>query len=169
LGDGSPLQALGAVSSPVAASHTYSAAGLYNAVVTMTDDDGGIGSSSSSERVNYAVAVLRPLGDPARDVFQASSTIPVKISIADCDGSRPAELAPRIRVVKTSGIPPNLEINEPISTSAADTSGVMRFDGLHYIYNLSGKALPDPSASYRLEITLATGQVVTAPFGLRRS
>jgi hypothetical protein len=73
------------------------------------------------------------------------------------------------RVVKKSGSPRNLEINEPVSTSAADTSGVIRFDGLHYIYNLSGKALADPSASYRLEIALPNGASTTWPFGLRRS
>jgi hypothetical protein len=154
--------------SPFAATHTYGAAGNYSATVTVADDDGGTGSAGSSVRVDYDVTLLKPLGDAAKDVFQANSTIPVKIGVTDCDGSHPSDLAPRIRVIKTSGTPPDQEINEPISTSAADTTGFMRFDGLHYIYNLSGKALPNPTATYRIEITLPNGQVVKAPFGLRR-
>jgi endonuclease/exonuclease/phosphatase family metal-dependent hydrolase len=166
-GDGSPAEALGAVGSSFAPLHTYAAAGLYEATLTVTDDDGGTGSFAASVRVNYAVTVLRPLGDRSRDILQAASTIPVKIAVADCDGSRPANLRPRIRVVKTSGSPPNLEINEPLSTSAADTTGIMRFEGSQYVYNLAGKALPDPTATYRIAMTLPNGQVVTASFGLR--
>ena len=58
-------------------------------------------------------------------VFKSSSTISVRVSVADCDGSP------------------------------------------HYIYNVSGKALPDPSGIYRVEMTLPNGQVVTASFGLK--
>src|SRR6185295_2379310 len=101
-GDGSSPEALGSVASPFTAGHTYAAAGTYHASVTVTDDDGGRGSGEASERVDYDVTVLRPLGDPAKDVFKSNSTIPVKISVADCDGSHPAGLEPRIRVVKTS-------------------------------------------------------------------
>jgi hypothetical protein len=110
--------------------------------VTVTDDEGGIGSADASARVNYVVTVLRPLGDPAKDVFKSSSTIPVKISIADCDGSHPSDLEVRIRVVKTSGAAPPQEINEPVPTSGADRTGFMRFVDGTYTYNLSAKALP---------------------------
>jgi hypothetical protein len=166
-GDGSAPESLGAVGSAFAPVHTYGAAGLYEASVSVTDDDGGLGASADSVRVNYHVTVLRPLGDRPPDVFSAKSTIPVKIDVADCDGSHPDDLEPRIRVVKTSGSPPNQVINEPISTSAADRAGVMRWvDGV-YVYNLSGPALPDHSATYRVEITLPNTQVVSASFGLR--
>jgi hypothetical protein len=37
----------------------------------------------------------------------------------------------------------------------------------HHVYNLSGRAVPDPSGTYRSEITLANEQVVTASFGLK--
>jgi hypothetical protein len=166
-GDGSAPQSLGSVSSPFSASHTYAGAGSYEATVTVTDDDGGPGSASDSVRVNYDVTVLRPLGDPAKDVFKSSSTIPVKLSVANCDGSHPSALEIRIRAVKTSGAPPPQEINEPVSTSAADRAGFMRFADGHYLYNLSARALPDPSGTYRIEMTLPNGQVATASFGLK--
>ena len=166
-GDGSAPESLGTVSSPFSATHTYAAAGDYQATVTVTDDDGSAGSANASVRVNYDVTVLRPLGDPAKDIFKSSSTIPVKISVVDCDGSHPSDLEVRIRVVKTSGAPPPQEINEPVSTSGADRTGFMRFADGYYLYNLSGRALPDPSATYRVEMTLPNGQVATASFGVK--
>jgi hypothetical protein len=87
--------------------------------------------------------------------------------LADCDGSHPAGLEPRIRVVTTSGSLPHEEINEPVSSASADRNGIMRFVDGQYVYNLPAKTLPDPSGTYRIEITLPNGQVVTAPFGLK--
>jgi hypothetical protein len=72
-----------------------------------------------------------------------------------------------IRVVKTSGAPPPQEITEPVSTAGADRTGFMRFADGYYLYNLSGRALPDPSGTYRVEMTLPNGQVATASFGLK--
>jgi hypothetical protein len=43
----------------------------------------------------------------------------------------------------------------------------MRFAGGYYPYNLSGRALPDPSGTCRVEMTLPNGQVATASFGLK--
>jgi hypothetical protein len=42
----------------------------------------------------------------------------------------------------------------------------MRFVDGTDTYNLSAKALPDPSGTYRIEMTLPNGQVVTASFGV---
>ena len=166
-GDGSAAEPLGSVTSLFSAAHTYAAAGSYSAIVTVTDDDGGEGSGGALVRVNYDITVLRPLGDPARDIFKSTSTIPVKLVVADCDGSRPDDLEIRIRLVKTSGTPPPQEINEPVSSSAADRTGFMRFFDGQYIYNLAGRALPDPSGTYRVELTLPNGQVVTASFSVK--
>jgi hypothetical protein len=96
----------------------------------------------SRGREKYNVTVLHPVSDPAKDVFKSTSTIPVKVSVADCDGSQPDDLEIRIRLVKTSGAPPPQEINEPVSTSSADRTGFMRFVDGQYVYNLAGKALP---------------------------
>jgi hypothetical protein len=73
----------------------------------------------------------------------------VKISVADCDGSHPADLEPRLRVVD-SGL-----------------TATMRFADGQYVYNISGKSLPDPRGTYRVEITLPNGQVVTTSFRLK--
>ena len=43
----------------------------------------------------------------------------------------------------------------------------MRFVDGQYVYNLAGKALPDPSGTYRVEMTPPNGQVVTASFSVK--
>ncbi len=54
-----------------------------------------------------------------------------------------------------------------MSTAGADRTGFMRFADGYYLYNLSGRTLPDPSGTYRVEMTLPNGQVATASFGLK--
>ena len=43
----------------------------------------------------------------------------------------------------------------------------MRFVDGQYVYNLAGKALPNPSRTYRIEMTLPNGQLVTASFSVK--
>jgi PKD repeat protein len=166
-GDGSS-QTVSPATSPLSVQHTYAHAGSYTATVAVTDDDGDTTSTTAAIAVNYTTSgVLPPINSDGSSVFKYKSTILVKVTFTDCDGTRPTDLAPRISLTLISGSTPNIDINEPISTSAADTSGVMRFSDGQYIYNLATKPLPDPSATYRVTITLANGQTVTATFGLR--
>jgi len=100
----------------------------------------------------------------------ASLTIPVKIRFQNCDGSYPSNLAPKIAVTVFSANTPAYTINEPVSTSAADTGGVMRWSASdsQYMYNLSTKSLPDATATYKIVVTVpATGQTVEVKFGLK--
>jgi hypothetical protein len=44
----------------------------------------------------------------------------------------------------------------------------MRFSTNQYIYNLATKPLPDPSATYRITVTVPfNGQTFTVQFGLK--
>ena len=44
-----------------------------------------------------------------------------------------------------------------LSTSAADTTGVMRYDGTgQYIYNLNTKSMADPNATHWIEVKTGT-------------
>ncbi len=167
-GDGN-TQTLSSVTSPFSAAHTYALVGTYTASVTVTDNDGGADTKTATATVNFNTSgILQPINADGTSVFKYNSTIPVKIKFTNCDGSIPANLAPTIKLTMISGATPGLEINEPISTSAADTTGIMRFSTNQYIYNLATKPLPDSSATYRITITVPlTGQTVTVNFGLK--
>jgi hypothetical protein len=167
-GDGN-TQTLSSVSSPFSVAHTYALVGNYTATVTVTDKDGGADTKTAIATVNYNTSgFLQPINANGTSVFKYNSTIPVKISFTNCDGSIPSNLAPAIKLTMISGTTPGLEINEPISTSAADTTGFMRFSTNQYIYNLATKPLPDSSATYKITVTIpSTGQTFTVQFGLR--
>jgi hypothetical protein len=166
-GDGTRQTVTGATS-PLAVTHTYAHAGTYATSATVTDDDGGSATAGASVAVAYTAAILQPLNADGSSIVKYGSTIPVKVSLADCDGTTPPDLAPTITLTTVSGATPGAEVNEPLSTSAADTSGVMRVSGGQYLYNLATRPLPDRTATYRIAITVpSTGQVVTVDFGLK--
>ena len=151
----------------------YTLAGTHTATVTWTDPRLGAGSTTGSTTASVVVdydssGILQPINGDGSSIFKSNSTIPIKVRFTDCDGSVPSGLAPTVRFVRTSGTPP-LTGNEetPLSTSA-HTDGVLRFSDGQWVYNLAGKSLPDPSATYHLIVTVpSTGQKVEADFGLK--
>ena len=88
----------------------------------------------------YTCGFLQPINADGTSVFKYNSAIPVKISFTNCNGSILANLAPTIELTMISGSTPGLEINEPISASAADTAGVMRFSTNQYKWSRYGAA-----------------------------
>lgn len=173
-GDGN-VENIASVSSGFSATHTYASAGPHNVSVTVTDDDGGVSNPAGTATliVNFTIVgggVQPPINNDGSSVFKFKSTIPVKLRVQDCNGSAVSGLQITIMLTMVSGATPGLEINEPISTSAADSGFMLRYDvsGQQYIYNLATKPLPDPSAIYQIKLTIvSTGQVVTVNFGLK--
>lgn len=176
----SPWQSGSLVSVPFTIGAPSGTAGTYTLVITgsgpsVQDPDGTfVVSRTVDVIVNVAGlgsgAFLPPVEPgPPTSVFKYKSTIPVKIQFTTCDGREtPDGLTVTINVVRISGsTPPNGE-DEASSTSAADTGNLMRFAGSHYIYNLATKPLSDPTATYRITVTVVeTGQSFTTTFGLR--
>ena len=102
-GDGN-TQTVSPATSPFSLQHTYAAAGIYTATVTVTDDDGGTGTTTATVVVNFNTSgFLPPINTDGTSVFKYNSTIPVKISFTNCDGSTPANLAPTIKLTMISG------------------------------------------------------------------
>jgi hypothetical protein len=157
--------------------HLYASAGVYVAKVRVTDDDGGVSSSSSATAtVNYNVSgILQPINDTRNgqisSVFKSKSTIPAKIRVTDCDGSYPSDLIITVSVKLASATPPGSGEEEAASTAAPTTGTTMRFTGApdnQYIYNIAAKTLSDPTATYDLKLTItSTGQTVSTTFGLK--
>jgi hypothetical protein len=181
-GDG-PSQAIASVAknTNLSTQHTYGSAGMKNATITITETDGDSVNDSDTDADNAVTVdftlidggVLQPINrnGTTMSVFKYKSTIPVKIKPQDCDGSFPSDLAPQIKINKIDGGVPSGLDEAILSTSGADTGTTMRWAGgdSQYIYNLAGQSLSDKTATYRIKITIpATGQVITADFGLKQ-
>jgi Putative pectate lyase-like adhesive domain/Bacterial Ig domain/PKD domain len=120
--------------------HTYASAGTYTVSVTVTDDDGGSGSSSGSFTTpNTPSGILPPINADGTSNFKLGGTIPVKITVKDCDGDFVSTLAPTVSLTKTG--PSSGDVNEAISSTAADSGNTMRWDPTanQYVFNLSTK------------------------------
>lgn len=141
-GDGS-TDAVNPAASPVTGSHSYAAAGTYNASVTVTDDDGGSDASdvAAFKANNTPSAILQPINSSStRSGFKIGSTIPVKITVAGCDGGAVSSLTPQVNLVQ-GDVTPDFPVNESVLTESATNGKLMRWDatGQQYIYNLSTK------------------------------
>jgi hypothetical protein len=139
--------------------HTYTVPGTYTPKVTVTDKDGGSGNKSATTgAVSFLYnmsRILDPVNSNGTSIFKWGSTVPVKVTIKYCDGSPVPNLADvHIGTTKGSSAPPSGSINETASTSAADTTGLMRYDssGAQYIYNFATKYLDDPDATYYFNV-----------------
>lgn len=149
-------------------SHTF-AAGTYTIGVTVTDKDGGRGTSAANQGsvslLYKASGILAPFNSDGSSVWKYGSTIPVKVSITDCNGTPVPGLAPKVGTSSVSTSDPAAPIGEVASTSAADTTGVMRFDASagQYIYNFATKNLSDSTATYYMTVkgTSSAGKVLT--------
>lgn len=149
-------------------SHTYGP-GTYTIGISVTDKDEGTGSGGSapgavSHRYNMT-GILAPFNADGSSAWKYGSTIPVKMKITDCTGTPVPGLAPQVGTQLLSSVDPSGTIAETASTSAADTTGVLRYDATagQYIYNFASKNLSDGSAKYMMYVRdpSVTGQTNT--------
>jgi hypothetical protein len=121
-------------------STTFATCGSHSVSAKATDKDAGTSAAftaSTSVQV-YGGNWLPPLQVGKDNMVQKGQVVPVKISVAGCDGLNLAGLNPEIRLAKgdpTTGIN-ELDVVVPTSVSAADTTGFMRPVSDGYIYNL---------------------------------
>jgi hypothetical protein len=111
--------------------------------------------------------IFGPLNAEGTSVWKYGSTFPVKVRIRDCHGSPVPGLAPRVETRLVSAADPGAFIDGIGATTAADTTGVMRYDPTtgRYVYNFGSTALPDSAATYSLAVRGADSQgiLVAAP------
>jgi hypothetical protein len=134
---------------------------------TATDTSGNIATATQLVTVTYAFGGIRPpvKGDGS-SVFKAGSTVPVKFRLTDYYGNYISDSIARISYAKISGDVIGDDV-EAVSTSAATTGNLFRYDASddQYIFNLSTKGLS--SGTYLLKITLNDGTTHTVQIGLK--
>ena len=124
--------------------HAFASAGCNkSASLKVTDDDGGASDTATATASVGTGSFLAPLtNQPVTDKLRNGQVLPVKVKFTDCSGAPLTNLQPAIRLLQGDLSPisddTTTAITVPTSTSAADTTGVMRSmgDG-SYIYNMN--------------------------------
>jgi hypothetical protein len=121
--------------------HTFATAGCNRwAKAKVTDDDGGVSEEKTAYVKVGTGAFLPPLANqPVSDKLKNGQVLPVKVSIADCNGVAVTNLAPVIKLAKgdlTAVADDTAQTITISSVSAADTGTTMRQVDSSYIYNM---------------------------------
>ncbi len=140
--------------------------------VTAMNDSGMIIGRSSGHAVLWGAltayswsGVLPPLNTDGTSVFKAGATVPVKFMLTGASAGITDLVATLSYTLISSGVVG--AINETISTSAATTGNLFRYDSTagQYIFNWSTKGLT--RGTYQLFIDLGDGVEHTVDVGLR--
>jgi len=106
--------------------------------------------------------ILPPINEDGTSVFKLGRTIPVKFQLWDADGTFITDAVARISIAKISEGVVGTEV-EAVSTSAATTGNLFRYDFTsdQYIFNLATKPLSPGTWEIKIELDDGTSQFVT--------
>jgi hypothetical protein len=109
---------------------------------------------------------LQPINDDGSSVFKLKSTVPVKFQLLDANGNYINTAVASITVAKLSGAIYG-DDSEALSTSAASTGNLFRYDlsTNQYVFNLATKSLS--AGTWRITVTLDTGAIYQVQIGQR--
>ena len=127
------------------------------------------GQTSSTDTVLIYVGYrfggfLPPLTADSRTTFHLGSVIPVKFDLYNANGAAISTAVAHLSVQQLFNGDP---VGSPIDatpTSGADSGNLFRYNGGHYMYNLSTK--PFSAGIWRIQATLDDGSVRTIEIGL---
>ena len=132
--------------------------GITTVECTATDTFGNQAAGSFQIKVEYAWSgILQPINADGSSVFKLGSTVPVKFRLAGASVGI-ANAVATLTLAKVSGAVTGTEI-EAISTSAATTGNLFRYDGGQYVFNLATRDLS--KGTWRLSIDLHDGVLRT--------
>ncbi len=135
--------------------------GAKSFTVTATDNVG----NTSTQTVTYNVTYNVCLAYNPKAVYQAGSTIPIKLSVCDPNGNNLSSSAVALRAVGV-GLVSTAVFGDVDSSGGANPDGDFRLVGGFYVFNMSTKGLA--TGSYYLYFTVGSDPTLhTAPFQLK--
>ena len=144
-----------------------STVGSKTFTVTATDYAANTAIQTSHYTIAYNfLGILPPIKTDGSSIFKLGSTVPVKFRIADANGNYVSTAVANLTYQKiTDDILGNIE--EPVSTSAANEGNTFRYDSTDnlYIFNLGTNGMT--AGTYQLNINLDDGTVHTVRISLR--
>lgn len=118
---------------------TYTTCGLKTESVEAQDKDGGTSAPAIAGVSVHDGGFHGAIKPAVRNMVQKGRVVPVQILVS-CDGVHLADLNPTIQLLKGEFDPATEPDSDAVlvatSVSAADSSGVMRWTGESYMYNL---------------------------------
>jgi hypothetical protein len=144
-----------------------STVGTKTGSVTLYDVAGNSVLHSYSVSVGYnMLGFLQPINMDGSSIFKQGSTVPTKFQLTDYFGNYVSNAVARLTNVKFTSVPVGDEL-EAVSTSAATTGNLFRYDTTsnQYIFNLGTKSLE--KGGYRITATLDSGQTIQVVISLK--
>jgi hypothetical protein len=117
--------------------------------------------------VTYAFSgFFEPIDNDGSSIFKLTSTVPVKFQLMDAQGNFISTAVAKIYVTKLTNAVTGDEM-EPVSTSAATTGNLFRYDPTsnQYIFNLGTKSLS--KGTWQIKVVLDDSTTKTVQISLR--
>jgi hypothetical protein len=108
--------------------------------------------------------IRQPINSDGSSIFKIKSTVSVKFQLQDNQGNTVETAQARIYIAKISNGIIGTEM-EAVSTNAATTGNLFRYDGTQYIFNLGTKPLS--AGTWQIRISLDDGTSHYIPISLR--
>lgn len=157
-------------------SHVYYGAGTFPVSATVTDKDGGVGTSPSGAGSSFqllystGLGILQPINYTGpRSAFKVGSTIPVKVKITDCKGNPVTTLKPTVTFKKLDNTVDPAAQDEAAVSTVPDQGNTMRFTGSpdsQYIFNLATKAFT--MGTYQITVSDPSIAPITASVDMKK-